>query len=148
MSDAASPLPDETAAPRLGSVFWADPPRSKRLGRVAMIVAILVFVISMTLAITLGTAAGPYSVRDAAGFRFQFNVGDPNPTINALAIAMLLHVLLGTGLGLWALIQGIVATAANRGRRAGIAAIVVAGTAPVVSLIAFFVAMSANLPPA
>lgn len=113
-----------------------------------MIAAIAVFVVSLILAVTLGAAAGPYSTRTPGGFNFHFNVGDPNPAINALAIAMLLHVFLGTGVGLWALIQGVVATATNRGRRFGIVAIVFAGLAPGLSLVVFFIATAANLPPA
>jgi len=113
-----------------------------------MIAAVAVFVVSLILAGTFGAAAGPYSVRNPGGFNFHFNIGDPNPAINALAIAMSLHVLLGTGIGLWALIQGIVATATNRGRRFGIIAIVFAGLAPGLSLVVLFISTAANLPPA
>ena len=126
----------------------APPARTPRLGLVAMIAALAVFVVSLVLAGTLGAAAGPYSTRNGGGFSFQFNVGDPNPVINALAISMLLHVALGTGVGLWALIQGIVATATSRGRRFGIVAIVFAALAPGLSLIVFFIAAASNLPPA
>ena len=145
MSDASTPIsaPVSTAVSTPAPI----PARTTRLGLVAMIAAIAVFVVSLILAGTLGSAAGPYSIRNDGGFSFQFNVGDPNPAINALAIAMLLHVLLGTGVGLWALIQGIVATATNRGRRFGIIAIVLAGLAPGLSLVLFFLSTAANLPP-
>jgi hypothetical protein len=113
-----------------------------------MVVGIAVFVTSITLAIVLGVATGPHTTRNDGGFHFNFHVGDPDPTVNGLAIAMLLHVLLGTGIGLWALIQGIVATATQRGRRFGVVAIVAAGLAPGLSIVAFFVATALNLPPA
>ena len=153
MSDAGSPIPSAPAvdvAPApipTKPEFWRTPPPTSRLGRVAMAVGIGVFVVSITLAIVLGTAAGPHSTRNDGGFHFNFNVGDPDPTVNTLALAMLLHVLIGTGLGLWALIQGIVATATKRGRPFGIIAIVTAGLAPGLSIIAFFVATALNLPP-
>jgi len=153
MSDASTPVtvpapPPADAAPHRD--IWQEPmpARTTRLGLVAMIAAIGVFAVSLILAGTLGAAAGPYSIRNAGGFNFRFNVGDPDPTINALAIAMLLHAFLGTGVGLWALIQGIVATAMNRGRRFGIIAIVFAGLAPGLSLVVFFISTAANLPPA
>jgi hypothetical protein len=141
MSDASAPIVEPDSVP------VSVPARTARLGLVAMIAAIAVFVVSLILAGTLGSAAGPYSIRNGGGFSFHFNVGDPNPAINALAIAMLLHVALGTGVGLWALIQGIVATATSRGRRFGIIAIVFAGLAPGLSLVTFFVTAAANLPP-
>ena len=153
MSDAGIPIPAPTspseATPPHQDIWGAPPPaRTNRLGLIAMIAAITVFVVSIALAIILGSAAGPYSNRTSGGFNFHFNVGDPNPTINALAIAMLLHVFLGTGIGLWALIQGIVATATKRGRRFGIVAIVFAGLAPGLSIVAFFLSIATNLPPA
>ena len=154
MSEASIPIPTPVPTPADPAPYqdiWQTPApapaRTTRLGLVAMIAAIAVFVVSLILAGTLGSAAGPYSIRNAGGFNFQFNVGDPNPAINALAIGGLLHVLLGTGVGLWALIQGIVATATNRGRRFGIIAIVFAGLAPGLSLVLFFLSTAANLPP-
>jgi hypothetical protein len=45
------------------------------------------------------------------------------------------QILLGTVFGTWALVQGIVATATNKGRRYGIIAIVLAVAAPIVSVI-------------
>lgn len=149
MSEATTPMPTPVD-PAPHQDIWGPPTatRTTRLGLVAMIAATTVFVVSLILAATLGSAAGPYSIRNAGGFSFRFNIGDPNPAINALAIGMILHVLLGTGIGLWALIQGIVATATNRGRRFGIIAIVFAGLAPGLSLVVLFVSTAANLPPA
>jgi hypothetical protein len=126
----------------------AASPRSPRLGLVAMMAGIAILIVSVTLAIVIGTAAGPYATRsEGGGFGFFFSPTDPNPTISALATAMMLHVLLGTGVGLWALIQGIVATAQNRGRRFGIVAIITAALAPGLSLIVLFVSVGSNLPP-
>jgi hypothetical protein len=54
---------------------------------------------------------------------------------NPNQLAAGIQIALGTIFGIWALVQGIIATAQNRGRRFGIVAIVLAGAAPLVSLI-------------
>jgi hypothetical protein len=57
-----------------------------------------------------------------------------------------IQFLLGTGIGLWALVQGIVAAATERGRAYGVTAIVVAAAAPVFSVIAAVAALTASMP--
>jgi hypothetical protein len=47
---------------------------------------------------------------------------------------------------LWALVQGIVAAATERGRAYGVTAIVVAAAAPVFSVIAAVAALTASMP--
>lgn len=56
-----------------------------------------------------------------------------------------LHVVLGTVVGLWALVQGIFAVVMQRGRGFGITAIILAVAAPVLSLVVFFVTSSVIL---
>jgi hypothetical protein len=53
-----------------------------------------------------------------------------------------LHAFLtiGTLVGLWALVQGLVATVRRRGRAQGIAAMVIAVAAPVLALVVYLVA--------
>jgi hypothetical protein len=53
----------------------------------------------------------------------------------SVVIALFWHIPLGTILGLWALIQGIVAIVQNRGRGAGIAAVAIAFAAPGITLL-------------
>jgi hypothetical protein len=66
-------------------------------------------------------------------------VGDPNPVISALGLVGILHVMVGTLVGLWVITQGIVATATNRGRAFGIVAIALGVVTPGISLVLFFV---------
>lgn len=51
----------------------------------------------------------------------------------------------GTAVGLWALIQGIVAIVKNRGRGAGIAAVVIAALGPILFGVAVQLAIGAGL---
>ena len=102
-------------------------PKSPRLGRVAMIMAICVISVSVLASVLqglFGTTLRTYSTGSSAGFNL-------NPDQGGFGIQMLL----GSVFGIWALTQGIVAVAQNRGRRYGVVAIVLAGAAPIVSLI-------------
>lgn len=102
-------------------------PKSPRLGRVAMIMAICVIGVSVLISVLQGvfaTTLRTYSTGSSAGFHL-------NPDQGWFGIQMLL----GSVFGIWALTQGIVAVAQNRGRRNGIVAIVLAGAAPIVSLV-------------
>jgi hypothetical protein len=51
---------------------------------------------------------------------------------------------LGTGLGVWALVQGVIAIVKDRGRGAGVAAVVIAALGPVVFLLALQLFLSAG----
>ncbi|UFS60925.1 hypothetical protein [Subtercola endophyticus] len=68
---------------------------------------------------TGGSNAGPKTGFNAQPNQFAFGV----------------QMVLGSAFGLWALIQGLVATIQNRGRRFGIVAMIIAVLAPIVSLI-------------
>jgi hypothetical protein len=105
----------------------APPADVERLGRTAMKIAVPLFfgsIIASVLIAIFATSVTAYAGAANAGFHEN---ADPLPSG--------LHIAIGSGLGLWALIQGIVATVENRGRRYGIVAIVFAGAAPIVSLI-------------
>ncbi|MFE4470991.1 hypothetical protein ACFRFH_19445 [Leifsonia sp. NPDC056824] len=119
----------ETPAP--AQLFAPAPPpsapKSPKLGRVAMIMAICVISLSVLASVLqglFGTTLRTYSTGSSAGFNLH-------PDQGWFGIQMLL----GSVFGIWALTQGIVAVAQNRGRRNGIVAIVLAGAAPIVSLI-------------
>ena len=126
---------------------WPAPPqapvaRSPKLGRVAMVMAICrrrsnaavtvvmaICVISTSVLMSVllglfGTTVYEYGTNTSAGFSMR-----PDQTWFAV------QMLLGSVVGIWALTQGIVAAAQNRGRRFGVVAIVLAGAAPLVSLI-------------
>ncbi len=110
-------------------------PKSRTLGLVAMIIAIVVFVVTLAVFIDLGTLIGPYAVR--SGNSVTINQQTATPAISGFSLGLIATLFFGTAFGLWALVQGIVATAKNRGRAFGIIAIVVAVLAPLVSFMAF-----------
>ena len=92
-----------------------------------MVMAICVISASVLTSVLLGlfgTTIYEYSTGTSAGFNMR-------PDQAWFTVQMLL----GSIVGIWALTQGIVAAAQNRGRRFGVVAIVLAGAAPLVSLI-------------
>jgi hypothetical protein len=112
-------------------------PRSRRLGAVAAAVGITVFVVSIIAAVFMGIAAAPYAVVGPSGFNVNLRAGTGDPIQDQLTVLALLHVVLGTALGVWAMAQGIVAIATKRGRGFGIVALIFAFLAPGLSLIAY-----------
>lgn len=144
MPEGSMPLPDETSA--IGFSGWEQPAdayrigelptryvplRSTKLGRSAMTMAICVIGLSVAASVLIGLFGttiyrygGVTSTAGSAGFNAQPNL-----------VAFGVQVLIGSTFGIWSLVQGIVATAQNRGRKFGIVAIVVAGAAPLVSVV-------------
>jgi hypothetical protein len=104
-------------------------PKSSQLGKVAMTAGIAVLAACLAASVLVGlfeTTVYNDSTANYSGFRMQ-----PNEVMAGL------QILFGTGIGIWALVLGIVATAKNRGRRFGVFAIVTAGAAPGLSLLIF-----------
>ncbi|GAB3397034.1 hypothetical protein GCM10027568_32290 [Humibacter soli] len=104
---------------------------SVKRGRNAMIMAICVISVSViwsALVGVFGTTVYEYNDVSAQGVHVGFNA-QPN------LVAAGIQVLLGSVFGIWSLVQGINATARNQGRKFGIAAIIIAGAAPLLSLI-------------
>lgn len=122
-------------------------PRSKRLGQLALVGAIAVFVLSLIASVLIGAATAPLSDTSAGGFQFNLEASSPDPVERALAIASLLHVGLGTVLGIAAMVAGILAIATRRGRGYGVAALIVAFLAPGISLIVFTTSLALSLSP-
>jgi hypothetical protein len=142
MTDAApSPVPPPAPSPYVAPPTAVAP--RPGLGRTALIAAIALFVVSVTISVVTGIIAAPYAERGAGGFRFNFMVGDPNPVISALGLVAILHALVGTLVGLWVMIQGIVAIATNRGRASGIVALILGFVTPGISL-ALYIGMIAT----
>jgi hypothetical protein len=113
-------------------------PRSPKLGFVAMLLGIGVFVLSLVASGLMGVAAAPYAVSGPQGVSVMLNANSGDPVETTLTLLALLHVLLGTGIGVWALVQGVVAIATKRGRGFGIVAVIAAFLAPGLSLIVYF----------
>lgn len=102
-----------------------------RPGRVAMIMAIWVIAISVVWSVLVGhfgTTVYHYNDVTSQSVHVGFNA-QPN------LVATGIQILLGSVFGIWALVQGIIATATNRGRKFGVVAIVLSGAAPILSVI-------------
>lgn len=115
------------AAPRLPEQRTA--PRSPALGLVALAVALIALIGSVTVAVVaIGQVAATATITgslDAAGLRAL------SPAREWVLVGEAAFWI-GTALGLWALIQGVIAIAVNRGRGFGIGAVAVAAVAPAV----------------
>ncbi|HEX4057483.1 MAG TPA: hypothetical protein VHX87_04090 [Galbitalea sp.] len=121
------------------SPYYSSPPaKSKTLGVVAFIVGLVVIVFSVIASVIVGNLLGSI-LKPGSTFSQGFQAGatstDPRVAFGGLLVVV--QLLLGTGLGVWAFVQGIVAVRSDRGRGWGIAAIVIAAIAPVLSLIVY-----------
>lgn len=124
----------------------ASTSKSTRLGATAMLLAIVVCVASVLTSIITCMIWGPLATRIGAGWADPLSLTSSNQTIVAVTVAQHLQLLLGSALGLWALVQGIVATAAKRGRKFGVTAIALSVLAPILSLFAAFISFSSTVP--
>jgi hypothetical protein len=121
--------------------------KSKGLGTAAMIAAIVILVLSLVAAISVGLFEGPVigEARGATDFNSAYSVGfnaaQSNPQLASVSLVSLLHILLGTLLGTTSLILGIIAAATKRGRAQGVVAIVIAGLAPFLSFAAYAISL-------
>jgi hypothetical protein len=96
-----------------------------------MITAIWVIAISVVWSVLVGhfgTTVYHYNDVTSQSVHVGFNA-QPN------LVATGIQILLGSVFGIWALAQGIIATATNRGRKFGVVAIVLSGAAPILSVI-------------
>jgi hypothetical protein len=124
----------------------ARPPRSRRLGQVAMLLGLAVFAGSILASLLMGFAAAPYAISGPTGFNVNLQFDPNDPVESMLVVLAFAHVLLGTLVGVWALTQGIVAVATARGRAFGVVAIVAAALAPGISLVIYLATALANAP--
>lgn len=120
-----------------------DAPRPRTLGLVACVGAIVLFVLSVATSVFAGVLSGgatdPYTT-------FEQDMTAPVTAVDyQLGIIVILHLALGSLVGIWTLVQGIFAVVMKRGRGYGIAAIIIAVTTPVLSLIVFMVTSSVIL---
>ncbi|GAA3651706.1 hypothetical protein [Microbacterium marinilacus] len=120
------------------------PRRSAMLGRLALALALLATVgASTALAVALGAIG--------AGVGPQLQNVSPSSGLEVLTpvrgwvLVAEVAGWTGTVLGIWALVQGIVAAARDSGRGAGIAAIVIAALGPIVAAVASLIAVTAGI---
>ena len=119
--------------------------RSHGLGLVALVVAIFVILGTVVASVVIGSMGGQFAT-DQTADGFTYDLSGDSPVAHALEIATGWQYILGTGLGVWAIAQGIVAIAKNRGRLFGLLAIVIAVPGPLVSVVVTLLAASQNLP--
>ncbi|MCR2825557.1 hypothetical protein [Microbacterium sp. zg.Y909] len=119
-------------------------PRPGTLGTVALVLAlaaaVLASVIAAVACVRVGEVGGAAIL---AGPASEFDFAYLAPARGSVLTAEL-SFWAGTVLGIWALVQGIVAIAQQRGRGQGIAAVVVAALGPVVFAVAVVIGLSAG----
>ena len=120
-------------------------PRRHGLGLVALVVAIVVIVGTVIVSVVLGSLGGQFAT-DRTADSFTYNLSGEGAVAHMLDVATGWQYILGTGLGVWAIVQGIVAIAKDRGRLFGALAIVIAAPGPLVSVAVTLLAASQNLP--
>lgn len=108
------------------------PPLGPALGRVALIFALIATVALTAVAAVLGwqiaqgaSAAVDFATLESGDLSFLTPVRD-------LVLWFEITAWTATGLGIWAMVQGIIAIAKRRGRGAGIAAVIIAAIGPFV----------------
>ncbi|MCR2817030.1 hypothetical protein [Microbacterium jiangjiandongii] len=149
------PYPTPSAAPPMygypAQAFAGPPPlrapqaaRPATLGTVALVLAlaaaVLASVIAAVACVRVGEVAGAAIL---AGRATEFDWAYLAPARGSV-LAAELSFWAGTALGTWALVQGIVAIAQQRGRGQGVAAVVAAALGPAVFAVAVVIAFSAG----
>jgi hypothetical protein len=139
----SSPFAAPYTRPAVGSLPPAPVARrSAALGTVALVAAVVVVPIAAAIAAVesfrIGLGAGKEIASRPTGQAFDWSILSP-VRYDVLVAEIVFWT--ATTLGLWALVQGIVAVVTARGRGQGIGAIVVAAVGPVL----FFVAVAVLL---
>jgi len=134
--------PQGYAPPPQGYGPYTPPPAQRitrgapGLGVVALVLAVVAAVgttiIASIAGFSIGLGTGREIVLRPTDIDFDWSILTP---VREWVLIGELAFWAGTVLGIWAIVQGIVATAKNRGRGWGIAAIVVAGLGPIVFVI-------------
>lgn len=141
-------MTDTSGQPATAASPTDEPRKSRKLGVVALVLALVVAAISMSVAILTGMTLGPLAEPGDTGFSLPLNPYADDPVAAQAALFLILTLVFGSLVGTWALIQGLVAAVKNRGRLWGVLAMFVAAGAPILSLIAFAVASAMTTPPA
>jgi hypothetical protein len=124
-------------------------PKPKGVGVVAFVVG-LVVLIATPIVVALATAAFAPGMEKAyngaGGIDPELLNESETAQLGGAAFGLFAFLAVATILGLWALIQGIIATARNRGRVFGILAMVFAIVAPIVGIITFYSVLLSSAP--
>jgi hypothetical protein len=122
-------------------------------------IGIMAFVLALVVCVGVPIAMGAFTVsfwplvqgaRVGTTFLPSLLSADQVQQVGGMAFAIAVVLAVGTLLGLWALVQGIVAIASRRGRGWGVAALILAVAAPMITFVVYFVviAVEASVSPA
>lgn len=126
--------------PQYPAQYYPNAPQPKAtLGIVAFVVGLVVILLSPIASVIVGQAVGGFE-HPGEGFSASFAAGENSHNLGA-GLLIFAQIGLGTLLGVWALVQGIVAARMRRGRGWGIVAIVLAGAAPILSFVVYLIAI-------
>lgn len=142
MTDAGTPPPGPWTAP----VPVGPASREPHLGLVSLVAAIgalaVSFILSVTAALRIGVGVGARWAWRPHSMQFDLRILEHVREWIALGEYTLLF---GSAVGIWALVQGILSIVTGRGREYGIAAVMIAGVAPLLLLLAVAISLRAGL---
>ncbi|MFT4220893.1 MAG: hypothetical protein QM611_10285 [Microbacterium sp.] len=128
-----------------GALQQPAPQRPAALGIIAVVLASIAAVTTAPAAIAsyqIGVGAGAGLLSLGAGDPFDMGILSP---VRDWVLLAEVSFWTGTVLGVWAIVQGIIAIAKRRGRVAGIVAVVIAALAPFVFTLTTWLAFSFGL---
>ena len=143
-----SPFAATSHTPSAAVFHNAPPALPKTLGVVAFIAALVVLVFALVLSVVAGLAFAPLAgqmITDG-GTIDQSAISADDPGVAAFGVLSMAFFVGGTLLGLWALVQGLIATLKKRGRAFGITAMALAVATPVISFVVFYGVTFASAP--
>ena len=127
------PVAPSYGAPAAGSYVPSAAPSGSRLGVVALVLAVVA-----TLGAAIAVAIAGYGIGLGSGRELSsgpidadFDWSVLSPVRGSVLLAEV-SFWVGTALGLWALVQGVIAIVKGRGRGAAIAAVIIAALGPIV----------------
>ncbi|WP_157078976.1 hypothetical protein [Herbiconiux solani] len=122
--------------------------RKKTAGVIAFVVALVVLVAGPIVSAFVAQGIAPFMVPAMDGTLDPSSITSADERdLTAINSGISGVFILGTLLGLWAIVQGIVATVRKAGRAFGIAAMAIAVAAPLACGFLFYVTLFAALPP-
>jgi hypothetical protein len=115
---------------------------------VAFVVGLVLLVFALVLSVVTGLAFGPVAAQviTDGGTIDQSAISADDPGVTAFGMLGTVYFLGAALLGLWALVQGIIAVVQKRGRAFGIVAMALAVATPVISFVVFYGVTFASAP--
>ncbi|SMG41272.1 DUF6264 family protein [Agreia pratensis] len=144
----AQPFAASTFTPTSAVFHNAPPAKPKTLGVVAFVAGLVVLLFAVVLSVVGGLAFAPIAGKaiTAGGVIDQTVITSDDPGIAAFGVLSTVFFVAGSLLGLWALVQGLIATITKRGRAFGIVAMALAVATPVISFVVFYAVTFASAP--